>query len=188
MTVHAVSYVTAVWVMARPTIAPLVPIVMADVMADSTSTLPTKILPAPMVRAVPRNHQKIFSGLAPPRNDWILHGFQNGGSVVIRMSPLFTLVWTTLWSILMLRETRQPSLYSKPASLSRPVSAATSSFEVAPKRDTNLYKSCILLVKINSLPNLVRDKGIYSTRAGSILTCAGPAWDLRVQAAYGTRR
>jgi hypothetical protein len=48
-------------------------------------------------------------------------------------------------------------------------------------RDKNLYKSCILLVKINSPPNLVRDKGIYSTRAGSILTSAGPAWDLRVQ-------
>ena len=49
------------------------------------------------------------------------------------------------------------------------------------QRGKNLYKSCILLVKINSPPNLVRDKGIYSTRAGSILTSAGPAWDLRVQ-------
>ena len=50
-------------------------------------------------------------------------------------------------------------------------------------RDKNLYKkSCILFTKeINSPPNLVRDKGIYSTRAGSILTSAGPAWDLRVQ-------
>jgi hypothetical protein len=49
------------------------------------------------------------------------------------------------------------------------------------QRGKNLYKSCILLVKINSPPNLVRDKGIYSTRAGSMLTSAGPAWDLRVQ-------
>ena len=50
------------------------------------------------------------------------------------------------------------------------------------KRDKNLYKSCILLLrKSNSPPNLVRDKGIYSTRAGSILTSAGTAWDLRVQ-------
>ena len=38
-----------------------------------------------------------------------------------------------------------------------------------------------LLRKFNSPPNLVRDKGIYSTRAGSILTSAGSAWDLRVQ-------
>ena len=45
----------------------------------------------------------------------------------------------------------------------------------------NLYKSCILLRKFNNLPSLVRDKEIYSTRAGSILTSAGPAWDLRVQ-------
>jgi hypothetical protein len=51
----------------------------------------------------------------------------------------------------------------------------------AKMRDTHIYKSCILLVKINSPSNLVRDKGIYSTRAGSILTSAGPAWDLRVQ-------
>jgi hypothetical protein len=49
------------------------------------------------------------------------------------------------------------------------------------ERDNNLYKSCILLGIFNSPPNLVRDKGIYSTRAGSILTSAGPAWDLRVQ-------
>jgi hypothetical protein len=55
------------------------------------------------------------------------------------------------------------------------------------QRNKNLYKSYILLVKINSPPNLVRDKGIYSTRAGSMLTSAGPAWDLRVQP-YGTRR
>jgi hypothetical protein len=47
--------------------------------------------------------------------------------------------------------------------------------------DKNLYKSCILLVTINSPPNVVRDKGIYSTRAGFILTSTGPAWDLRVQ-------
>ena len=38
-----------------------------------------------------------------------------------------------------------------------------------------------LLRKFNSPPNLVRDNGIYSTRAGSILTSAGPAWDLGVQ-------
>ena len=37
-----------------------------------------------------------------------------------------------------------------------------------------------LLTEFNSPPNLVRDKGIYSTRAGSILTSAGPAWDLKV--------
>jgi hypothetical protein len=43
------------------------------------------------------------------------------------------------------------------------------------ERDKNVFKICILLVKINSPPNLVRDKGIYSTRAGSILTSAGPA-------------
>ena len=54
------------------------------------------------------------------------------------------------------------------------------------ERDKNLYKSCILFTKFNSPPNLVRDKAIYSTRAGSILTSAGPAWDLRVQ--LGTRR
>ena len=48
-------------------------------------------------------------------------------------------------------------------------------------RDKNLYKSCILFTEFNSPPNLVRVKGIYSTRAGSILTSAGPAWDLRVQ-------
>ena len=48
-------------------------------------------------------------------------------------------------------------------------------------RDKNLYKSCILFTEFNSPPNLVSDKGIYSTRAGSILTSAGPAWDLRVQ-------
>jgi hypothetical protein len=47
-------------------------------------------------------------------------------------------------------------------------------------RDKNLYKSCILFTEFNSPPNLVRDKGIYSTRAGSILASAGPAWDLRV--------
>jgi hypothetical protein len=48
-------------------------------------------------------------------------------------------------------------------------------------RYKNLYKSCILFTEFNSPPNLVRDKGIYSTRAGSILTSEGPAWDLRVQ-------
>ena len=36
-------------------------------------------------------------------------------------------------------------------------------------------------MRIISPPNLGRDKGIYSTRAGSVLTSAGPAWDLRVQ-------
>jgi hypothetical protein len=49
------------------------------------------------------------------------------------------------------------------------------------ERDKNLYKSCILFTEFNCPPNLVRDKGIYSTRAGPILTSAGPAWDLRVQ-------
>jgi hypothetical protein len=49
------------------------------------------------------------------------------------------------------------------------------------QRSVNLYKSCILLVKINSPLNLIRDKGIYSTWVGSILTSAGPSWDLRVQ-------
>ena len=49
------------------------------------------------------------------------------------------------------------------------------------KRDTFLYKSCILFTEFNSLPNLVRDKGIYSTHAVYILTSAGPVWDLRVQ-------
>ena len=48
-------------------------------------------------------------------------------------------------------------------------------------RDKNLYKSYILFTEFNSPPNLVRDKGIYSTRARFILTSAGPAWDLRVQ-------
>ena len=43
------------------------------------------------------------------------------------------------------------------------------------QRDKNLYKSYILFTEFNSPPNLVRDKGIYSTRAGSILTSAGPA-------------
>jgi hypothetical protein len=38
-----------------------------------------------------------------------------------------------------------------------------------------------VFTEFNSRPNLVRDKGIYSIRAGSILTSAGPAWDLRVQ-------
>ena len=55
------------------------------------------------------------------------------------------------------------------------------------KRIYNLYKSCILSTEFNSPPNLVRDMAIYSTRAGSMLTSAGPAWDLRVQP-YGTRR
>ena len=39
----------------------------------------------------------------------------------------------------------------------------------------------MLFTEFNSLPNLITDKGIYSTWAGSILTSAGPAWDLRVQ-------
>ena len=62
---------------------------------------------------------------------------------------------------------------------------ATPSWQSREKR--NLYKSCILSTEFDSPPNLVRDKGIYSTRAGSMLTSAGPAWDLRVQP-YGTRR
>jgi hypothetical protein len=40
---------------------------------------------------------------------------------------------------------------------------------------------CMVFTEFNSPPNLVSDKGIYSTRAGSILTSAGQAWDLRVQ-------
>jgi hypothetical protein len=59
-TVHAVSQVTAVWAMARPRIFSFVPIVMAD----PARTVPTKMLSAPMVRAVPRT-QKTFSTLAP---------------------------------------------------------------------------------------------------------------------------
>ena len=35
----------------------------------------------------------------------------------------------------------------------------------------------LLFTEFNSPPNLVKNKGIYSTRAGSILTSAGPAWD-----------
>ena len=50
-----------------------------------------------------------------------------------------------------------------------------------------LYKSCILSTEFNSPPNLIRDKVIYSTRAGSMLTSTGPAWDLRVHL-YETRR
>jgi hypothetical protein len=42
-------------------------------------------------------------------------------------------------------------------------------------------KSCILFTEFNSPPNLVRDKGIYSTRSGSNLTSAEPTWDLRAQ-------
>jgi hypothetical protein len=38
----------------------------------------------------------------------------------------------------------------------------------------NLTKSCILSTEFISPPNLVRDKGIYSIRAGSMLTSAGP--------------
>ena len=58
---------------------------------------------------------------------------------------------------------------------------------ISEREKRNLYKSCILSTEFNSPPNLVRDKGIYSTRAGSMLTSAGPAWDLRVQP-YGTQR
>ena len=46
------------------------------------------------------------------------------------------------------------------------------------KRENKLYKIFILSTEFDRPPNLVRDKGIYSTRAGSILTSAGPAWDL----------
>ena len=43
------------------------------------------------------------------------------------------------------------------------------------------------MTEFNSPPNRVRDKGIYSPRAGSILTSAGPAWDLRVQLLWNTK-
>ena len=49
------------------------------------------------------------------------------------------------------------------------------------KEDTNLYKNCILCTEFKSPPNLVRDKEIYYTWTGSILTCAGLACDLTVQ-------
>jgi hypothetical protein len=49
------------------------------------------------------------------------------------------------------------------------------------RREKNNYKSCILSTEFNRSPNLVRDKGIYFTRAGSILTSARPAWDFGVQ-------
>ena len=55
-------------------------------------------------------------------------------------------------------------------------------------REINLYKCCILFTEFNSPPNLIRDKGIYSTWAGSILINTGPAWDLKVQQLYRTRR
>ena len=48
------------------------------------------------------------------------------------------------------------------------------------QREKHLYASCILSTEFNTPPNLVRDKGIYATRAGFILTSAGPAWDFRV--------
>jgi hypothetical protein len=60
-TTQALSHVTAVWAMARPTIFPLVPIVIAD----PARTLPIKILSAPIVRALPRI-QKMLSALASP--------------------------------------------------------------------------------------------------------------------------
>ena len=37
----------------------------------------------------------------------------------------------------------------------------------------NLYKSCILSTEFNSPPNLVRDKGIYSTRASYLRKVKG---------------
>ena len=43
------------------------------------------------------------------------------------------------------------------------------------QREKNLYKSCILSTEFDRPPNHVRDKGIYSIRAGSILTSPGPA-------------
>jgi hypothetical protein len=55
------------------------------------------------------------------------------------------------------------------------------------KRNETFIRAVLLFTEFNSPPNLVRDKGIYSTRAGSMLTSAGPAWDLRVEP-YGTRR
>ena len=48
-------------------------------------------------------------------------------------------------------------------------------------REKNLYKSCILSTEFDRPLNLVRDKGADSSRAGSILTSAGPAWDFGVQ-------
>jgi hypothetical protein len=54
--VQAVSQVTAVCAIARPTMLSFVPMVLAD----PASTFSTKVLSAPMVRAVPRT-QKTFS-------------------------------------------------------------------------------------------------------------------------------
>ena len=48
------------------------------------------------------------------------------------------------------------------------------------QREKNLYKSCILSTEFDRPPNPIRDQGIYSTRAGSILTSAGPAWDFAI--------
>ena len=46
----------------------------------------------------------------------------------------------------------------------------------------SIRKSCMLFTaEFNSLPNFIRDKGIYSTRARFILTSTELAWDLRVQ-------
>ena len=43
------------------------------------------------------------------------------------------------------------------------------------QREKNLYNSCILSTEFDRPPNLVRDKGIYSARAGSIYRSVGPA-------------
>ena len=53
-----------------------------------------------------------------------------------------------------------------------------------------LYKSCILFTEFNIArrTSLVENTGIYSTWAGSILTSAGPVWDLRVQLMDTRRR
>ena len=46
----------------------------------------------------------------------------------------------------------------------------------------------MLSTEFDRPPNLVRDAGIYSTRAGSILTSAGPAWDFGVHVLCTYRR
>jgi hypothetical protein len=43
----------------------------------------------------------------------------------------------------------------------------------------SICNGCMLFTtEFNGLLNLIRDKGIYSTQAGSILTIAEAAWDL----------
>ena len=79
---QAVSQVTAVWAMALPIIVAFVPIVIAD----PASTLPTKMLAAPMVKPVPKT-QKTLSALAPLRSTiWLL-------ALVVRVVPILKTNW-----------------------------------------------------------------------------------------------